>query len=227
MRPLDFIESPKMTDRSNETTAAGISWLEFARCRAPFQVRWPCVFNLRLDRDHYDPIARAKVPIRSVLDVGATDRLHEPKVRELWPGVDYQSLDIDRTNKHDYHDFAEVDREFDLVTLIEVVEHVPPKVAVDLMKNCFKACHSGGYVLASVPNVYAPGIQHEWTHIASLHYMDIAGLVAWSGFEVIDMSRVYFAGKRQRFLHTRILQLMHRAMGVDYAQSIVVLGRKP
>ncbi|MEO6594058.1 MAG: methyltransferase domain-containing protein [Planctomycetota bacterium] len=189
-------------------------------------MRWPSVFDLRLCDDHYEPAARASLQVRSVLDVGATDRLHEPKARAMWKGVDYRSLDIDRTNKHDYHDFAEVDRQFDLVTLIEVAEHVPPKVAVELMASCFRACRSGGYVLASVPNVFTPGIQHEWTHIAALHYMDIAGLVAWSGFEVVDMARVYIAGKRQRFLHTRLLHLLHRAMAVDYAQSIVVLGRK-
>ncbi|HEX5051580.1 MAG TPA: methyltransferase domain-containing protein [Planctomycetota bacterium] len=214
-------------DRSGETTAAGISWLEFARCRAPFQMRWPSVFDLWRASDHYAPLVRRKLTMASVLDVGATDRLHEAKARALWPGIDYRSLDIDRTNRHDYHSFDEVDRQFDLVTLIEVVEHVPPKVAVELMANCFRACRSGGHVLASVPNVFAPGVQHEWTHIAALHYMDIAGLVAWSGFEVIDLARVYIAGWKQRLLHARLLHALHRALGVDYAQSVVVLGRKP
>lgn len=223
---IDPTDRPTRADRSHETTAAGISWLAFARCRAPFQVRWPSVFDLRLCADHYEPAVGRAIPVRSLLDVGATDRLHESKVRAQWPGVDYRSLDIDRTNAHDYHDFADVEAQFDLVTLLEVVEHVPPDVAVELLAQCFRVCRPGGYVLASVPNVYTPGIQLEWTHLAALHYMDIAGLVAWSGFEVVDLARVYSAGWRQRFVHSRLLHLLHRALAVDYAQSIVVLGQK-
>ncbi len=218
-------ETPR--DRSSETTLAGLSWLKFARCRDPFRLRWPSVFRLPLVRDHYGVATDKGLLIRSMLDVGATDRMHEAKARACWPTVDYRSLDIDRTNRHDYHDFADVDRQFDLVTLLEVVEHVEPKVAVELMANCFRACRSGGYVLASVPNVYAPGIQQEWTHVAALHYLDLAGLVSWSGFEVIDGARVYHAFQRHWLLHAKLLHPLHRLMGVDYAQSIVVLGRKP
>ncbi len=162
-----------------------------------------------------------------MLDVGATDRVHEAKARTLWPGVDYRSLDIDRTNRHDYYDFADVDRTFDLVTLIEVVEHVPPKVAVELMQNCFRVCRSGGYLLTSVPNVYTPGIQSEWTHIAALHYLDILGLAAWAGFEVVDAARVYFGSGRHWFVHAGLLHPLHRVLGVDYAQAIAVLAKKP
>jgi SAM-dependent methyltransferase len=185
------------------------------------------VFRLPLVRDHYDLATRAGLGVRALLDVGATDRLHEAKARQAWPGVDYRSLDIDRTNRHDYHAFAELDRPFDLVTLLEVLEHVPPRLAVSLVRDCFAACRRGGHILASVPNVYAPGIQHEWTHVASLHYMDLAGLVAWSGFEVVDGARVYHASARQRLLHAQLLHPLHRLLGVDYAQSVVVLGRKP
>jgi SAM-dependent methyltransferase len=213
-------------DRSAETTSAGLSWLAFSRCRDRFRARWPSVFGLRRV-DHHYRLAAAHVPrVSSLLDVGATDRVHEATARAVFPGVDYKSLDIDRTNRHDYHAFADVDRCFDLVTVIEVIEHLPPAAAVDLVRDCHRACAAGGHVLASVPNVYTPGIQSEWTHVAAFHYLDLVGLLAWVGFEVVDAARVYHGRWRHRLLHGALLHPLHRALGVDYAQSIVALARK-
>jgi SAM-dependent methyltransferase len=218
---------PGAADRSNETTLAGVSWLQFARKRVSAGARWSSIWKLRTVRMMHDLASEHGVPVKSVLDVGATDRVHESLVRQRWPGVDYRSFDIDRTNRHDYHDFAEVDRQFDLVTLIEVLEHVPPKIAVELMAQCAKACRPGGHLLVSVPNVYTPGMQHEWTHVSALHYLDILGLLTWSGLEVVDAARVYMASGMHRLVHQYVMYPVHRLLGVDYAQSVVALGRKP
>lgn len=219
--------SPIRQDRTADTTAGGISWLSFAQCRERFRSRWPSVFRMPLVRDHYDPLTHAALSARSLLDVGATERVHEAKARTRFPGIDYRSFDIDRTNRHDYHDFRDVDRQFDIVTLIEVIEHLPHKDAVDLLAQCHSLCAPGGWFLASVPNVYTPGIQSEWTHVSSVHYLDLAGLLAWQGFEVMHGARVYHASKRLWLTHARLLHALHRLMAVDYAQSVVMLARKP
>lgn len=214
-------------DRSRETTAAGLSWGEFARARKPFVERWPTVFHLRLVRDHHQ-IARELAPgARSVLDVGATERLHEAGVRKAWPGVDYRSFDVDRTHPHDYHDFADVDRQFDLLTLLEVLEHVPPATAVEIVRQCFQLTRPGGHLLVSVPNVYRPGVQQEWTHIAQFPYMDLAGLLAWAGYEVVDGARVFYASQRGWLLHAKLFAPLHRFLSVDFAHAIVMLVRRP
>jgi SAM-dependent methyltransferase len=219
---------PSMSlDRSSETTAAGLPWGEFARCRAPFVERWPSVFRLRLVRDHHQ-IARELVrEARSVLDVGATERLHEAGVRAAWPGVDYRSFDVDRTHPHDYHDFAEIDRQFDLLTLLEVLEHVQPPVAVEIVKQCFQLTRPGGHLLVSVPNVYRPGVQQEWTHVAQFPYMDLAALLSWAGFEIVDGARVFYAGTRGWLLHAKLMAPLHRFLSVDFAHAIVMLCRRP
>jgi hypothetical protein len=81
--------------------------------------------------------------------------------------------------------------------------------------------------LVSVPNVYRPGVQQEWTHIAQFPYMDLAGLLAWAGFEVVDGARVYYASARGWLLHAKLFAPLHRFLSVDFAHSIVMLCRRP
>ena len=120
-------------DRSHETTPAGIPWSEFGRLRGRFTDRWPTVFHLPLVHDHFALARQHAGPVRSLLDVGATERVHEPNARAAWPDIDYRSLDLDRTNRHDYHDFDEVDRQFDLLTLLEVLEQLDGPVAASAL----------------------------------------------------------------------------------------------
>jgi SAM-dependent methyltransferase len=214
-------------DRSRDTTLSGIPWGEFSRHRVPFTQRWPTVFHLPLVKDHHQLARRSCGQVRSLLDVGATERLHENAVRAAWPGIDYRSFDVDRTHRHDYHDFAEIDRQFDLVTLLEVLEHLEPKLAVEVVRQCFRLTRPGGHLLVSVPNVFRPGVQQEWTHIAALPYQDLGALLRLAGFEVITGARVYYATWRGRLLHAGLLHALHRFLCVDYAHAIVMLARRP
>jgi SAM-dependent methyltransferase len=212
-------------DRSHETTPAGIPWSEFGRLRGRFTDRWPTVFHLPLVHDHFALARQHAGPVRSLLDVGATERVHEPNARATWPDVDYRSLDLDRTNRHDYHDFAAVDRQFDLLLLLEVLEHLEPRQAIEMVAQCRRRARPGGHLLVSVPNVFRPGVQQEWTHVAALPYQDLGALLHHGGFEVLHGARVYYGTRRSRLLHARLFHALHRFLGVDYAQSIVMLAR--
>ena len=214
-------------DRTSETTAAGISWLQYARHRSAFGSRWPSIWHMKIITSFFDDAVAHVGRIASVLDVGATDRVWESEIRRLWPEVDYRSLDIDHTNAHDYYSFDEVDRQFDLVTCFEVLEHVEPKICLEILKDCVDACRPAGHVLASVPNVFTPGVHLEFTHQTAFNQLDLVGLLSWMGLEVIDASRAFFGSQRRRFTHQYLLALLHRAMNVDFCRSVVALARKP
>jgi len=216
-----------LTDRTSETTTAGISWLGFHKCRIAFLERWPTTWHLRTERGFFEPILTRGNSIKSVLDVGATSREWEPTIRRCWPGVDYKSLDIDRESKQDFYSFQDVDRCFDLVTLTEVLEHVTPATALALLADCAAACKPGGLMLVSVPNVLTPGCQLEFTHQTAYSYWDLAGVLAWTGFEVIDGWRFFPTNLKRRFLHKYLLYPVHRAMQIDFCRSVVMLGRRP
>ncbi|MEE9129315.1 MAG: methyltransferase domain-containing protein [Phycisphaerales bacterium] len=214
-------------DRTSATTAAGISWLQYARHRSAFRSRWPSIWDMKIITSFFDDAAVHVGHIESALDVGATDRVWEPTIRRLWPGVDYRSLDIDHTNVHDYYGFAEVGGQYDLVTCFEVLEHVEAKVCLELLEGCVDACRPGGYVLVSVPNIFTPGAQLEFTHQTAFNQLDLVGLLTWVGLKVIDASRVFFGSARRRLAHQYLLAPLHRAMNVDFCRSVVALARKP
>lgn len=215
------------TDRSAETTSAGISWLQFHRARVAVRKRWPNLFKLPIDESPFGGLVRAGAMPASVLDVGATDRVWERPIGLQWPGVQYRSFDIDRTNKHDYHSFDDVQEKFEAVVCFEVLEHVPPTTALEIVRQCVSCLAPGGWMVITVPNVYTPGVQHEFTHQTAYALMDIGGLMNWSGLEVVDASRICLAGSRFRFVHQRLLGAFHRALKVDFCQSIAIVGRKP
>jgi SAM-dependent methyltransferase len=213
-------------DRTSESTAAGIPWVQFARARSVFRERWPSVFDLPVAGDFFAFAAPHLGSVETVLDVGATDRVWESAIRARWPRCAYKSLDVDRTNRHDYYDFADVDAQFDLVLCLEVLEHVEPQVSLEIARQCARVCKPGGRVLASVPNVHTPAIQQEFTHRTAFAYFDLAGLLAWVGLDVLAAARITFRPWRSRALH-RLLAPLHRLLAVDYCQCVLVVARKP
>ncbi len=216
-------------DRSVETTAAGIPWLVFARHRRAIAERWPLLWDLRVTTSHFDVLGSlpAGTTPADVLDVGATDRRHARTLGQRFPGIEYRSLDVDRTLPHDYHDFAEVDRTFDLVSCTEVLEHVAEDVGIGILRDCVRACRPGGHVLVSVPNCIVPYYQMEFTHRTAYTYRDLAAACRTVGLDVVDMTRVALGSARTRWVHRTFLARWHRLMGTDWCASITCLARRP
>lgn len=218
---------PDTADRTRDTTPAGISWVHFATHRAAVRRQWPQLHRLRVVTDLFEPLRRTRAPIRSVLDVGATSHVWEPTVLRYWVAAEYRSLDIDRSLPQDYYDFADVDRDFDLVTCFEVLEHLPAPEVIRMAEACFRAARPGGFVLFSVPNVCLPIVQSEFTHVTNIGYADLGAIMRWAGLEVMDISRLHFGRGWERTLHRTLLAPVHRLFRTCFCRSIVALGRRP
>ncbi|MFK7959219.1 MAG: class I SAM-dependent methyltransferase [Phycisphaerales bacterium] len=216
-------------DRSHETTAAGIPWLAFARYRTQVRERWELPWDMRIVDEMLESADDANIwsNVNSVLDVGATDRLHEPAIRRRRPDIDYRSLDVDRSLPHDYHDFADVDRTFDMVVCFEVLEHVDERTAVQLVRQCTSVLRPGGHLLISVPNLLVPYYQLEFTHCTAYRYDDLAALFSIHGAIVDEVVRCASGPRRSRWIHQHILGRWHRFMRTDFCSSIICLGHMP
>jgi len=215
------------TPSSNGTLAGGGSWLQFNRHRVAIRQRWPHLFDLDIVGSFFDLFDRHGIAPTRLLDVGATDRVWEQTIRQRWPGCAYRSLDIDRTNRHDYYEFSAVDELFDAVVCFEVLEHVPQGVGLEIVRDCAAVCRPGGVVLCSVPNVTMPIHQLQFPHISAINHRDLGALLRQQGLVVLDITRVFFGSTRRRWMHRALLGPLHRAMQIDYCQSIAALARKP
>lgn len=219
--------APCMTEEHiDKSTAAGIPWARFASVRRECSKRWPGIFDLKVKTSFFSGIDKHLPSVGSLLDVGATNRGWEPALRSLWPGLQYASLDIDSTHEHDYRDFSELDRSFDVVLCLEVIEHVAPDESIRILRQCARACRPGGLVLVSVPNVCTPGIQLEFTHQTAVSHRDLAALATWVGLEVLEVYRVTFRPRRSRWMHW-LLHPLHRVLAIDYCQSVLIEARRP
>lgn len=215
-------------DRSKETTEAGIAFSLFAGFRERNRSRFRDHFQLPIVSNHLQLAFEVCRSPSSVLDVGATDRRWMGQLANHWREVEYRSCDLDRTSFHDYYDWNEIKRQFDLVLCIEVLEHLSPEVCLSLVGLMANVCGPKGHVLVTVPNVYAPGYQLEFTHRTALGPFDVAGLLEAVGLEVVSIVRVAPSStKFHDFVHRVAIGWLHRLLRVDYCQSVAVIAKKP
>ncbi|MDO9236520.1 MAG: class I SAM-dependent methyltransferase [Aquabacterium sp.] len=123
-------------------------------------------------------MARQRRP-SSILDVGCgdgrvTDALFRaaPSVQRC-VGVDYseRAIALARMFGNQSIDFqnrplSEVPGEFDLVTLIEVYEHIPPDDAMVFLRDVVSKLAPGGALLVSVPSVNVPVNEKHYRHFS-------------------------------------------------------------
>lgn len=110
---------------------------------------------------------------RSMLDVGCGDGrlLHELQAKvERLVGIDFseRSLHFARgfNGRGDFlHvDLADLSEEFDLVTAIEVLEHIPDQGVSEFLQKLSLRVKKGGHLLLSVPSIAFPLTPKHYRH---------------------------------------------------------------
>ena len=69
------------------------------------------------------------------------------------PDIDYRCVDI-----------SDIDENFDIVTCIEVLEHIPEEQVHPFIKNLFRKCNPGGKLIISVPTKILPINKKHYRH---------------------------------------------------------------
>lgn len=160
----------------------------------------------------------------SLLDVGANDRNVERYLKSRGATLKYYSCDVDRSLPHDFYDLDEVTINFDQSSLFDVIEHVSPEVAMDILKKIHGHLKPGGQLFVTTPNVDHPTrFWRDCTHITPFRFDELAGFLMAAGFEDIEIYRVARL-KWQDRLRRLWAGPMLRLLGADFAPTILLIG---
>ena len=163
----------------------------------------------------------------TVLEIGASNRGIEKRLRTFHPQLRYKSMDIDTSHPQDYYSLEEIRESFDVILLFEVIEHLDMEDGGAMAAAIYRMLNPGGRVILSTPNTYTPG--QFWSgldHRTAYHYAELGGLFLSQGFTIVDMRRVHNDPLVQYVLKGYLLSPLFRFLKLDYAKSILLVARK-
>jgi 2-polyprenyl-3-methyl-5-hydroxy-6-metoxy-1,4-benzoquinol methylase len=179
------------------------------------------------ERVIFDALSNA----RSVLDVGAGDlRVRHKLVDAGFQGT-YHTQDVGDEFDYTYADLADVERNYDVILCLDVLEHLSLERGVAMLKRLHDLLMPGGTLVIQTPNARCARHPLAWDmthlHIYNAHdlwaYLTALGMVV-HGYRVVfgrpprgPISALRFAASA--FVITRLI-------GADYADNLLLLARR-
>lgn len=204
-----------------------IKWSEMIQYLDQIHERWPSIWDLKLIKRPSRLIMHHLRPGMRILDVGASDRRMEQRIKGAYPDITYKSMDIDRGFRHDYYSLDDIDEQFDLITLLEVIEHIELEKGMELLGRLRNLLTPRGIIIISTPNIFHPNrFWQTTTHKVAYSYGEFAGFLLSKSFEVLEIYRTFNASVPKYFLRLTVFYPLHRILDVDFAKSIVFLAQK-
>jgi SAM-dependent methyltransferase len=163
---------------------------------------------------------------RSVLDVGASDRIYERVFAGLGLEALYKSVDTDKSYKHDYEDFLSVDESVDAIVMFEIIEHLPLDVGIDFLAHARRLLNPHGVLIVSTPNAaHANQVwKADFTHVRPWPWADLYGALRLVGFDDVQLYRQFF-GSWKRRLALPLYAPLYRLLELDPAQTTLAVAR--
>ncbi len=187
-------------------------------------------------RDIWDvPLVKKRSPLlkrylkdgMSVLDVGAGMKGMKGEIEKLGISVQYKSMDIDRSNVHDFYDVADIREKFDAVIMFEVIEHLSLEDGLALLRSLREITKERGVIIVSTPNIFNPSrYMRDSTHKTFYGYDELCGLLNLAGFGIKDVCRSFNDAVHRYVLKVYLLGFLFRLLTIDYALSVFVIGER-
>ncbi len=205
-----------------------IEWSKLIKNRYAVSDRYSSIWRVPLEKRYSDVLFGLSVQPKFFLEFGAGERKLADKVVKHWPGCQYASFDIDQSRHHDFYKLEDISGHYDAVCMFEVIEHVSPEVAVQMLNKSFEVLNSGGVLVISTPNIfYPPAFLRDCTHITPWCYDELGGVTLLAGFEVQDIYRLYKESVFKMLVRRYLGYPLFRLLGIDFAKQIILVARKP
>ena len=204
-----------------------VQWSPLFRNRDEVHRRYPRIWDLQILRKRFPLILHNIRDGDKLLDIGASRRHLEPRIKAHYPGVIYKSLDVDRSQAHDFYSLDEVDETFDVVFLFEVIEHLELEEGMEMLAKIRALLKERGKLILTTPNVFNPSrFWRDATHKVAYCYDELGGILLGRGFRIISMYRTYNDAFHRFLFRVHIMAPLHRYLGIDFAKSILIVAQR-
>jgi len=205
--------------------ANGIDWSKIRKGRDTAAKSLPKITKIPIVKSNRQVISDILKDGDAILDIGANNRSLEKYLRSITRKVSYFSLDIDKNLPHDYYDMAAIDRKFDVIVALDVIEHMTLIDTVVLFGRIHELLNPSGRVVISTPNVCHPvRFWRDCTHITPYRYDELAGLLISAGFHDIKIYRIKDMKTKDKIRYWIYSPLL-RLLDIDFAPGIVAVAK--
>ena len=167
----------------------------------------------------------------SLLDFGAGDLRVMRKLCQAGFRGEYHTLDIGSEYSHTYRDLSEVQREYEAILCLDVIEHLPLNPGLELLERLAGLLTPGGVLVVQTPNarsIHFP-LGVDMTHVQCYNASDL-----WAYLSCLDLNvnpyRVVFEQPTRSPVEKAMRVWRHfvvtRWLGCDFADNILLIGRK-
>ena len=205
-----------------------IDWQQLYKHRKAAEKTFGAIWDVPIKKRYHTVLADEGGPGVSLLEVGAGDRALSTTMQKYWGKFEYKSCDIDPSFDHDFSHSREIEGEYDLIAIFEMIEHVSLEDAAELLTDCFEHLTHGGSIVLTTPNTfYPPAYLRDATHITPFCYDELAGVLSLCGFEIKAIYRLHHDAVLKKFLKRVVFYPLYRLLGIDFAHQIAVVATKP
>ncbi len=204
-----------------------ISWSKLFDYRGQIHQMYHDIWDIKILRKRFPLMVKSIQDGEKILDIGASNRDLQERLRRHFPKLIYKSMDIDQEQFHDFYSLEEIQESFDVVFLFEVIEHLGLEEGVQLLKRIYQLLNEGGRLILTTPNVFNPTrFWRDATHKVAYCYDELGGLLLAQGFQIKVMYRTYSDAFHRYLFRLYVMAPLHRYLGIDFAKSILVIAEK-
>ena len=203
------------------------SWSKLFEYREQIHKMYRDIWDMKILRKRFPLMLRMIGDGEKILDIGASNRNLEKRLKRHFPNLIYKSMDIDREQVHDFYSMEEIRETFDVVFLFEVIEHLELEEGVRLLQRSYDLLHEGGRLILTTPNIFNPSrFWRDATHRVAYCYDELGGLLLSRGFSIAAMYRTYNDVFHRYLFRVYVMAPVHRYLGIDFAKSILIVAEK-